>query len=342
MNGIENGNTGKPKELGVLTRRKFILAALGAGALIAGCDSNPTEILPESELGKKIKEILDSFDIKTSIDYDVWASAINKAIKEEWIGDVFSKEQENQNKTEGFDFKENKELHKRVAIVLAIIKKESNFINPNEIKDFQTIPTNPQATTAGVMQVDVSRVTEEADLDIDLNSLKVLSTLEGGIKYGVKYLAKIADIYKDLEDEELKIQCIFADYNAGAFASRNTAIQRFLNKQTNANLEEDGYIRGQTINALQNFFTQKNLEINVEKDLEGRLGKKDLEETETWKKMEEINQMKLLPVLPKAQRKQGLLRRIIKGKIESTSKDYAKNVFSDYKDILKILEKVTK
>lgn len=276
----------------------------------------------------------DAFKIDKKIDSEEWARAVLNTLEKNNF-DLFSKDIDSQdeNLLAG-------DLKKKSAMVLAIILRESSF---SERKDFD-------GKTLGSMQVNYEYAKEEEskkEEGLNENDLKkYLETKEGGVFYGVKYLAKIAEIYKDLEDEELKLKCIFADYNAGAFASRNASIQKFLNDKHNAGLKIDGLIGEKTKEKLKEFLLDNGItEEEYNSDFKfGALSSIDLVNTKSWKKMQDLNNGLLLPVVPETTIKtkgvKGLARRIFGA--EESSREYSDKIFYYYSKILEIVNKHTK
>ena len=82
------------------------------------------------------------------------------------------------------------------------------------------------------MQVNIQDVMTQENIAYQ-EALKKISTKGEGVGYGIKYLKKIIGLYQDISNDELRLKCIFADYNAGLFTSRNASIQVVLNKMLN-------------------------------------------------------------------------------------------------------------
>jgi len=90
--------------------------------------------------------------------------------------------------------------------------------------------------TSGCMQINVRKAVSLAQ-SVDMETLseeemrETLNTRDGGLHYGMIYLKKILDAHskhgKVMSPNEIKY--VFADYNMGAFTTRNAAIQSNLN-----------------------------------------------------------------------------------------------------------------
>lgn len=146
---------------------------------------------------------------------------------------------------------------------------------------------NP-VTTAGSMQVSVRFAQEHAaTLHRDQERVRdELYTRAGGLLYGSARLWAFEAGYDSM-------QYRFADYNAGAYTSRNAAFQEQLAALTKATLALDGdllsYNAGgdvksddtQTMSALREFRDESGLKLNVERDARKEKSL-DFERTETW------------------------------------------------------------
>jgi len=83
----------------------------------------------------------------------------------------------------------------------------------------------------GMMQVDVDKalsIARAQGKEITRPQMReTLYSLEGNLQYGLNLLAIPIKAY--LTDDKGAVECVFADYNAGEFASRNAAVQDYLN-----------------------------------------------------------------------------------------------------------------
>lgn len=276
----------------------------------------------EDLLPKLINDLKKEFvHIDQSLDPEKWSSAIYKACEKN-------------------QFPINNE---NLGIIISILIHESGFRIDKRI--FNKIPSpgemdvnnflGKKIKTAGPMQINVSYVMEDRGVDYE-EALSIINDIEGGMFYGVKYLKEISQIYSKVEDIELRTLCMFTDYNAGAYASRNCAIQDFLNRFSNVKLKEDGLIKDETKKVLKNFIEEKKdfFNLNSEEIDENLkyLGKDSLIYTNTWKLLEKYNSKPFLPIPANVPIRKFLPR-------EDSSKEYGENRFKDYLKIMEILKK---
>lgn len=111
-----------------------------------------------------------------------------------------------------------------------------------------------QLRTHGPMQVDLSKAREfakqEGRYTNDPDLVKELNTIDGGVHYGMKMLHAAAEPYlsrTDMTSVE-KMKMIAADYNAGAWSSRNAEIQKCLNDLVGNKLTEPLKLDGDLLN----------------------------------------------------------------------------------------------
>ncbi len=235
-----------------------------------------------------------------------------------------------------------------VGIVLTTIAHESGFrdlprayseaITPSEktISDLDIL----EVRTSGPMELSASHVMKEENLDLE-SSIDKLNKPEEGVFYGVKHLKLLTQIYSKVEDVDLRLKCIFADYNAGEYASRNAGLQRFLNKYLDFDLREDGLLLGDTKKAFLELLVVSQNKDLCEEDVMNDLNKSltsDLEHTNTWLFSESLNHRKIDPI--PADRPvlgvTGVLKKIFVG--YDNSRGYAEERFKEFGKIINILK----
>jgi hypothetical protein len=140
---------------------------------------------------------------------------------------------------------------------------------------------NP-VTTAGAMQVQVAFARELSGKMDDADTRELLYTRAGGVRFGTARLLGYGASYDDVIYR-------FADYNAGAYASRNAAFQEQLAQLVGTRLALDGDlldyhdgVESQTLKAALAFGTVHELSARrVRRDLEKEKSL-DFERTELW------------------------------------------------------------
>lgn len=147
---------------------------------------------------------------------------------------------------------------------------------------------NP-VTTAGSMQVKVSYAKELKGLSRqrDEDVRDTLYTREGGIRAGVARLLDYEASYDDIVYR-------FADYNAGLYASRNSAFQSMLGEVTGRTLvldgdllayEPDGSIasgESKTVAAMQDFGSRHGISPRAVRSAAKDEKSKDFEDSDMW------------------------------------------------------------
>lgn len=205
-----------------------------------------------------------------------------------------------------------------LGIVLTLVSHESGFRTSARVVDTWASPVESVVKATGLVQprtsgpMELSNKFIMADENVSYEqAVKMLQTIKGGLFYGVKHLKGLQENYSKKPDKhEVVLQCIFADYNAGAFASRNAGLQRVINELANSQLREDGLLLRpkNSNNKLTESLTQKavlelfgKFNINfaksdVERDLSLQLSS-DLEKTATWREIQKLYK-RIIPLVP--------------------------------------------
>jgi len=158
-----------------------------------------------------------------------------------------------------------------IAMVMAIIQKESNFNEEFGLGDlFVGVPfigtikemlvqTDSQVFgntdhSLGCMQLQVKRaleINEQRNLGFSKSKIiDELLTKDGCVKWGISYLDNIIKIYAGDSPNFTKenIRYILADFNSGYYSSRNAAFQKRVNDLTGKNLDLDGDLLYEDLN----------------------------------------------------------------------------------------------
>src|SRR3989344_2797097 len=193
-----------------------------------------------------------------------------------------------------------------ICIILTLLGSESGFRASPRIIDSWVTPSEKllaksgilKPKTSGPMQVNIQDVMDQESIGYE-EALKKISTKGEGVGYGVRYLKKIIDLYEGVSDNELRLKCIFADYNAGLFTSRNAGIQVVLNKILNSSLREDGLLFSETEREIERLFLSHNIPITKEQIKEDLAHKASSEFTNSkvWQAIKELNGGSM-PVIP--------------------------------------------
>lgn len=322
-----------PKKSGV-TRRDFLEKAAGAavGALMAGGYdrishgvrelSNPKVegVLPNViEKMKRLHPEFSQWDKPED-----WAEAIKKKCEE--------------NKFPATD--ENR------CLILTLIGAESGFRDSPRVVGSWATPSEKfmeeirilKPRTGGPMNVSIREVMEQDKISYD-KALKEVSTFQNGIGYGIRHLKKVVDLYKDIRDDNLRLKCIFADYNAGLFTSRNAGVQVVLEKMGSPVSRKDGLLSEETEQAIEKLFSKYNIPITVGQIKEDLTHKADYNfpDTQTWKEIAKLNKgdMPLAPADSPVLGLPGIMKRVLTG--VGSSKDFAEHRLTEFNQIMKLI-----
>jgi len=287
----------KPKETKMVKAGRAILFAggLAAGAVAAGEGSEELKMhMREANRPKYNKVVEDSLERSKSLDSNIdqeadpeaWADAIRGAM-------------------ERADFPPTIE---NLAVVLTLISAESGYreypravgnpLSPTEaqVGEVKEMVEGKAPETGGPMEVHVKHVMESEGVSAE-EAMKLLSTIEGGLRYGIAIIKDLMDEYQDY-DLEQKLLSVFADYNTGRYASRNAGFQNGLNQVDGIDVREDGVCGPITEGAIQQFLREKGITIDpgqIKVDLE-KHKESGFKNTPTWKAVEEALGKKIEPV----------------------------------------------
>jgi len=333
---MENPETKQKKSPPNISRRSFVkIAAVATGVMATGTLSydNISRFLrglsaPEYKdfLSRVIEDIKQAFPR-----VDQWAPSkeFSTAIYQGFT----------ENKLDKFPF-----TPENLGLVLTLIAHESGFRTSSRVDSRLPGLTEDrlkglglqQPQTGGPMEVDILWVMEEEGLTYD-EAYERVSDITGGIYFGIKRLAKLMQIYSSVDNPELKMLCILADYNAGPYASRNAGIQRFLNDFTDSNFRENGLISDVTMEAIKKLMAERGAPIK-EKDAVADLRKRfsdNLYDTRVWQALAEYNGGPLPPV-PADKPILGKVKRAIS--TEDSSRQYADKRLEEFRKIMEILK----
>lgn len=245
-----------------------------------------------------------------------------------------------------------------LAILLTLIIAESGFRTSPRIVDLWLTPSENTLESTGLLEPKTSGPMElsnryiMADENISYEeALEKSSTVKGGIFYGTKHVKMLLDTYAEKSDShETILRSFFADYNAGAFASRNAGLQRAINEVSGSTLREDGLLllpkneqgelpQTQSITALENLFAHEKFNITHDQliaDLQSQLSR-DLEKTETWKVVKQLY-AKEIPLVPADRPVLGFLG-FAKKRISgiNTSREYSEERMKEFVQILEVM-----
>lgn len=250
-----------------------------------------------------------------------------------------------------------------LGMILTLVSHESGFRTSPRVIDAWATPFESVVKATGLVQPRTSGPMELSNRYIMVDekvsyeeAVKRSSTIKGGLFYGVRHLKRLQDTYAAKPDKhEIVLQSIFADYNAGPFASRNAGLQRAVNELSGSRLREDGLLllpkdkqgkagESQTQKAIFDLFQKQNITISkadIEQDLNLQLSS-DLEKTETWKIIQKLSQ-KDIPLVP-ADRPVlgavGVAKKAISG--IGNSREYSVARMKEFEEIIKLANKEIK
>ncbi|MBS3095014.1 hypothetical protein J4474_05085 [Candidatus Pacearchaeota archaeon] len=160
-----------------------------------------------------------------------------------------------------FDLPSGK-LESLEALTAAIIDRESHFGDSELFKIENSLQSSSlrRSSSLGYMQVSDSVLEDnilnfEPNTDLELKR-KQLSTIEGSVQEGQRYLSKLIQVYSpsDSSLNSNEVEIISAAYNSGIYTPRNAALQKQLQELglIDKNIRLTGNLGSQTINALNN------------------------------------------------------------------------------------------
>jgi hypothetical protein len=180
--------------------------------------------------------------------------------------------------------------------VLKEIEEDIRFLKYIPNKDFIISNIKDVISTIGCMQLNLNKALElaaEKGENLTKEEMrKKLYTREGGLKYGIRYLNKIVDVYGEKgEINKANANIIFAAYNSGIYSPRNASLQEQLNRIMGTHLIKDGdFLRyNKSGQPLQEKSNTEKVVINFVKRFNINLSEKDIREILLKEKTKEFD-----------------------------------------------------
>ncbi len=265
-------------------------------------------------------------DLYANVDQDAdptdWARAIEKSFQEA-------------------DIPMNSE---NLGIVLTLIAAESGFREVPRVYDYSPLisedelrKTDHAPRTGGPMELSYQHVQDRENISYD-EAVKIVNSMEGGLKYGLLHLKDIMEAYESELDPTLKRSYIFADWNAGVYHSRNAGLQDQINRLSGTNLELDGILGEQSVKAIATLVAEQGVaELQVAEDL-SHAKSSEFTETKTWQAIENLAGKPITPIVAKVKVLgwYGDLKKATTG--VGDSKEFSKMRMKEFEEIRQVME----
>lgn len=321
----------KPLDKKKLGRRSLLLGLIGTGAYLGlfkwDYFNRYKHQLERKEypagLGGVIESIKDEYPyVDQEADPEVWANEIETA----FINSGLPRNSET------------------LGEVLALITAESGYRNVPRVYDYMSIIDEDGlslvkgARTGGPMELAYQHVINSEQVTEE-EARELMKNLPEGLRISFGHLNQIVSAYSTVTDTDLRIKCIFADWNSGLFSSRNAGFQFAINELTGQELKLDGLIGDKSKELVKAILRKKNIEVpTIDSDLDNNRAA-GFNQTPTWQAIEGLLGH---PIEPKVADTPvlglyGVTKKVSTG--VGTSGEFAEARFEEYTKIRELMAK---
>ena len=193
-------------------------------------------------------------------------------------------------------------------------------------------------STGGPMELAYQHVVESEQVTLK-EAMELMSRVPEGLTHSFRHLNTVIQAYQEVSDLELRLKCIFADWNSGTYSSRNAGVQRVVSELSGQKLNYDGLIGEKTKSAVRDLLAKNNITVDtLEEDLKWNRAER-FKSSNTWKALETLYNGPITPVVADTPvlGLYGWTKEVTTG--ISSSGEFADARYEEYQKISKLMEK---
>lgn len=231
-------------------------------------------------------------------------AGVIEGIKDEYVhvdqgadAEMWAREIENAFQTSGLP-----RTTENLAMVLALIAAESGFRAVPRVYDYVGVLSEDGlnlvkgTSTGGPMELGYQHVMNSEHLTEE-EAKELMRNIPEGLRLSYAHLNEILKAYSFMENKELRLQCIFADWNSGTYSSRNAGFQSALSELSGKELKFDGLIGDKTKELVASILNERNVSVgSLEEDLK-RNRSANFSSSDTWRAIENLLGKPITPVV---------------------------------------------
>ena len=234
-----------------------------------------------------------------------------------------------------------------LGTVLSLITAESGFrsvpraydqFDVDNYFDEEGLPLVDAPSTGGPMELAYQHVVESEQVTLK-EAMELMSRVPEGLTHSFRHLNTVIQAYQEVSDLELRLKCIFADWNSGTYSSRNAGVQRVVSELSGQKLNYDGLIGEKTKSAVRDLLAKNNITVDtLEEDLKWNRAER-FKSSNTWKALETLYNGPITPVVADTPvlGLYGWTKEVTTG--ISSSGEFADARYEEYQKISKLMEK---